>query len=115
MTTLTIELAPFALAEGITESELLAASERLEREFLRQRLGYLGRALSRLPNGRWTDVVLWDSIENAEAAMAHVSDSAACAAYFGCMAAADSSDPASGVTHLSARQTFGAFAGWESP
>lgn len=104
---LVIELAPFSLALNTSESDLLAHSERLEREFLSQRPGYLGRALTQLKDGRWADVVLWASQEAADAVMAHVPDSAACAAYFGCMAGADPADPASGVTHFRSRATYG--------
>lgn len=105
---LAIEIAPFTLAEGVDEAAMLAASERLEREFLRGTDGYLGRAVSQLPDGRWADVVLWRSPEHAAAVLPRIPESAACAAYFGCMVGADPSDPAHGVSVFRAVRTYGA-------
>lgn len=109
-TTLAIEIAPFRLAAGTDEATLLEASERLEREFLSRADGYLGRSLSRLPDGRWADVVLWRSVEQAEAAMGRVSESHACSAYFGCMLSEDTADPANGVSLFRAIRTYGSLA-----
>ncbi|MBX3132860.1 MAG: hypothetical protein KF689_05675 [Gemmatimonadaceae bacterium] len=111
METLCIEMAPFTLAPGTSEDQLLAASDRLEREFLATADGYLGRALSRLPDGRWTDVVLWRSREAAYAAMGRVHGSEACNAYFGCMVAEHAGAPENGVTLLAAARTFGVLRG----
>ncbi len=107
---LAIEIAPFTLADGVDEAAMLAASERLEAEFLRPAAGYLGRALSRLGDGRWADIVLWRSAEDAAAVMPQVSASEACSAYFGCMVGADPTDPSHGVSIFQAVRTYGVLA-----
>ncbi len=104
---LAIEFAPFALNPDVTEEQLLSASERLEREFLQYQSGYLGRATSRLSNGRWADIVLWRSEEHAMAILPLISQNDACAAYFSCMNGADTSDPAHGVQVFRAIRSFG--------
>lgn len=100
---LVIELASFSTIPGVADAELLAASERLEREFLSGAPGYLGRALSRLDDGSWMDVALWASEEDANAVMARLPDSAAAGAYFSHM-------QGPGVKHLHAVRRFGLFA-----
>lgn len=107
---LAIEIAPFTLAEGVVETAMLAASERLEREFLRGTEGYLGRAVSQLAEGRWADIVLWRSPEHAAAVLPKIPESAACAAYFGCMVGADPADPTHGVSIFRAVRRYGALA-----
>jgi len=102
-----IELAPFRLAEGVTQEALHAASERLEREFLSKCDGYVGRVLARSDGSAWADVVFWESAEHAARAMAAVSSSTACRAYFECMAAADHSEPGEGVTLLRGIKAYG--------
>ena len=67
-----VELAGFKLKPGVTEDELVAASARLEEEFLLPSPGYLGRALTRRPDGGWMDVVLWTSEDAAKAIMPRV-------------------------------------------
>ena len=105
-----LELAPITLRAGVDEATLLAASERLERDFLQVSPGYLGRALTRDASGNWMDVVLWADEASAQAILPRIPDSAACAAYFACMQGADTAAPEAGVTHLRAVRAFGAFA-----
>ena len=85
--TLAIEIAPFALGEGVTEEALLQASERLEREFLSTRDGYIGRILMRAADGSFADLLFWRSASDFEKALEHAHASGACAQYFSCMAA----------------------------
>lgn len=106
---LTIEMAPFTVANGITEEALLAASERLEREFLQTADGYVGRVLAREDAGQWADIVFWESAEHAAKAMEAVAQSAACRSYFECMKAADHDDPQNGVSLFHAVGTYGSF------
>lgn len=105
-----VELAPFVPKPGVTEAEVLAAAERMEHEFLSQQPGYLGRAVTCGADGRWMDVVLWADHAAAQAILPKIPLSAACAAYFACMAGADHADPAGGVTFLYAMRTFGRLA-----
>lgn len=104
---LTIEMAPFSVASGITEAELLAASERLEREFLSRSDGYMGRVLVRQETGKWADIVFWKSEAHASKAMEAVASSAACRSYFECMKVADHNDSDNGVSLFHAVQAYG--------
>lgn len=106
---LAIEIAPFTLNPDISEEQLLLASDRLEQEFLLHRDGYLGRATSQLPDGRWADIVLWRSSAHAAAVLPLIPHSDACAAYFSCMKGADTSDPAHGVQLFQAIRSYGVF------
>jgi hypothetical protein len=95
-----IEWAPFRLAPGVTESALLEASERFQRDFLAGQPGFLRRELLRGRDGQWIDLVLWQDQASADAIMAAATSSPHCAAYFEVM---DMSgvDPAAGVSHFS--------------
>lgn len=102
-----IELAPFAVAKGVNASELIEASERLERDFLSKAEGYLGRVLVQKDSSTWADIVFWQSSEHASKAMEAAATSQACRAYFECMAAEDHGDPAMGVTLYRSVRTYG--------
>jgi hypothetical protein len=106
-TDLTIEMAPFDVANGITEAELLASSERLEREFLSRADGYLGRVLVRQEAGKWADIVFWKSEAHASRAMEAVASSVACRSYFECMKEADHNEPQNGVSLFHAVKAYG--------
>lgn len=80
-----IEWAPFRLRAGVTEDQLAEASARLQAEFLGGRPGFIARDLVRGPDGGYVDVVRWASHAAAEAAMAAIRESPACAAYFALM------------------------------
>src|SRR5688500_11089819 len=54
-----IEWAPFRLREGVTEAQLLEASEAIQREFLARQAGFLHRELARGADNLWADVVHW--------------------------------------------------------
>lgn len=95
-----IEWSPFRLKPGITEPELLAASEMLQRDFLSRQHGFVGRELLRGANGQWADLVSWRDDESANAVMQAVADSPACVAYFQLMEGVDAADPGAGVLHL---------------
>jgi hypothetical protein len=87
--TMVVEVAPFAVADGVPEASLLEVSERLEREFLARSEGYLGRV---------------------EAAMRRVDESPACSAYFTCMAGVNYGDPGQGVSLFRAVRVYGSLA-----
>lgn len=103
-----VEIAPFSLAAGIGEATLLAASERLENEVLKPMAGYRGRVLARKSERDWVDLVFWQDHAAAERMMEVARDSAICGAYFACMDMSGVTDPAAGVTHLSAVGVYGA-------
>jgi len=107
MTLFTIEMAPFTLANGITDDVLIAASDRLEKDFLSKSDGYMGRMLVRKDKNHWTDIVFWKSEAHASKAMEAVTSSAACRTYFDCMKEADHNDPQHGVTLFRAMRQYG--------
>lgn len=101
-----IEIAPFAVADGVSIDRLLAASERLEREFLSQADGYLGRALVQKDSATWADIVFWRSADDAAKAMEAAASSETCRSYFACMAQENHDDPSNGVTLYRSVKTY---------
>ena len=102
-----VELAPFRLAEGVTGTMLIAASDDLQAEFLAHQPGFVARELLEGVDGQWTDVVHWRTKADAERAMQTVAASPACAKYFALMAAVDHADAHAGVTLLTRRKRYG--------
>ena len=102
-----VELAPFSLAEGVTNDALLSASRRLETEVLTRMDGYIGRVLLQTADSLWADMVFWRTREAAEAMLEVAMESKACRDYFACMADADPSQPGNGVAHYRVIQGYG--------
>lgn len=103
--TVMIEWAPFRPAEGVDEAALLRASEALQEGFLARQPGFLRRELLRASDGRWVDLVYWQSEESAAAAMKVAMESPACHEYFRLMNA-DGADPGAGVEHYRRVTTY---------
>lgn len=80
-----IEWAEFSLRPGIGEDQLLAAAQAMQQQFLQRQSGYLSRELVALGQGRYADLLHWQSREAADAALAQAARCPACAAYFGLM------------------------------
>ena len=97
---LVIEWAPFRLAEGVTEGELLAASETLQREFVARQPGFVRRELLRGADGHWADLVHWESERAAHDVFAAAMESPVCAEYFKLMVMPEGGDLAAAVLHL---------------
>ena len=95
-----VEWAPFRLAAGVTDAELVDASEALQREFLERQPGFVRRELLRSADGAWADLVYWRDAASADAVVHAIGESAACRAYFRLMQGADAADPGAGVLHL---------------
>jgi hypothetical protein len=102
-----VELAPFSLAEGVTNDALLSASRRLETEVLTRMDGYIGRVLLQTADSLWADMVFWRTREAAEAMLEVAMESKACRDYFACMADADPAHPGNGVAHYRVIQGYG--------
>lgn len=107
MNRMTIELAPFEIAKDTTEATLVAASRRLETDFLAHVDGYVGRLLLTQGEGRYLDLVFWRSKADAEKAMDAAMRSEACRAYFACMTGAETMDAGTGVEHYGVVGAFG--------
>jgi hypothetical protein len=93
-----VELARFRLAKGVTEDEMLNASDAIQHDFLQQQPGFLHRELLHDANGQWVDLLTWKDEASVASAMRVVSTSAACQSYFRLMVH-DGESPAD-VLHL---------------
>jgi hypothetical protein len=101
-----IEWAPFRLLDGVTETDLLAASEALQSDFLATRQGFLRRELVQVEDDRWGDLVYWQDEAAARQAMEAAASSPVCFRYFQLMADADHQEPGDGVQVLAVRRTY---------
>jgi len=104
--TITI-LAEIKLAKGITEAELLAGSEKFQKEFAGKQPGLIRRELVRKGNGEYLDIVQFASMAHAEALMEKEKTSSACHEFFALMDMGDGSgDDMEGVEICQSLHTF---------
>lgn len=101
----TLEWAPFSLKEGVSEAEILKASENLQTEFLCQQKGFIRRELLKGADNQWVDLVYWENREAAEQAAKNAANSPACFKYFALMDA-DHNNPGAGVFHYDQIKTY---------
>ena len=78
-------IAPIKLAAGKTEADLLAASDRFQKEFANDQPGLIRRELVRKSDGDYLDIVQFRSVEDADAIIEKEKESASCHAYFSVM------------------------------
>lgn len=90
-----VEWAPFTLAPGATEAQLLDAAREIQSGFLERQPGFLRRELLRGKDGGFVDILHWRDQASVDAAMQTAMTNPACAAYFACMATTDA--PAGGM------------------
>ena len=101
-----IEWAPFRLAAGATEAELLAASAELQAGFLGRQPGFVRRELLR-GDGGWADLVYWTDRAAADRAMQAVAGSAACQRYFALLADVGAATSTGPVAHFACVASYG--------
>jgi hypothetical protein len=77
-----MEWMPFKLRPTVNEQVLLAASDVFQREFLSAQSGFIRRELLRAADGSYVDLVWWNSVEAATAAMTSAAGSRCCTTYF---------------------------------
>ena len=99
-TDMTIEWAPFTVAEGVDEATLYAASTALQQEFLSQQLGFIRRELLKGTDNQWCDLVYWESRAAADQASQNASNSPVCYRYFTLMQGTDHTELGAGVLHF---------------
>ena len=63
-----VMLMSFRLGEGVSEADFLAASDKVQGEYLCKCKGYISRKLF-VSDGVWTDFLIWESMADAERAM----------------------------------------------
>lgn len=78
-------LAPFKLAAGKSEVDLIAASNQFQNQFVDHRPGIIRRELVRTGDGKYLDIVQFRSAEDAEAIMKEEMESDVCHVYFSVM------------------------------
>src|SRR5215470_14261691 len=105
----TLEFAAFTKASGLTDAELLSASEAFEREFVTRQPGYLGRILVKKNDTEWADIILWQSRAHADAVIQAALASESCAKWFQCMVNASTDDPGAGCQHFDVAGSYGIF------
>lgn len=64
-----VELAQFKAKPGVSDTQVITASDEAHQGFLAKQRGYSKRELLKSSNGTWVDIVHWESIEDAQAAM----------------------------------------------
>lgn len=85
MTTAITVFAPFKLAAGKTEKDLLDASDLFERDFVSTQPGVLRREIVRKGEGQYVDIVQFASHEEMQRVMELEKDSPVCHAFFAVM------------------------------
>jgi hypothetical protein len=80
-----IAFAPFQLKDGITEQQLLAASDAFETDFVRHQTGILRRVLVRDDKSDFADIVFFDEIADINRVVEAERASDVCAAFFALM------------------------------
>lgn len=100
-----VEWAPFSVREGVAEAALIAASEKLQRDFLARQDGFVRRELVKGQDRNYVDLVWWNSMDSAEAAMSKVMESTVCREYFALMEP-HQADAGAGVLHFQSVRTY---------
>lgn len=100
-----VEIASIRLKSGVTEQELIAASDSFQR-FLGGVNGFVRRELLRRGVRDYADLVHWRDKAAADAMMTAASNSSECSSYFALMDM-DGMDPAEGVQHFTSLAAYG--------
>ena len=101
---ITIEWAPFEIAEHVSDEQFLEAAAKLETDFLQGQDGYLRRELLRGEGRQWVDLVYWSSMETATKAAHAANESDACSRYFSLMDGVE--DAVDGIFHYKQIKTW---------
>ncbi|HZM84307.1 MAG TPA: hypothetical protein VFC19_51970 [Candidatus Limnocylindrales bacterium] len=80
-----IAIAPFRLKDGITQDNLLAASDAFEEQFVQKQDGILRRILVSDEKGGYADVVFFEDLAAIERVLQAEQDSDVCAEFFAIM------------------------------
>ena len=75
-----VELVSFTLKKGVSVSDFLLVSDQFNQDFMAAQKGYISRKLM-LNGNTWTDLVLWESLEDAQNAAKAIYESAISAEY----------------------------------
>ncbi|QNU66240.1 hypothetical protein EHE19_015340 [Ruminiclostridium herbifermentans] len=64
-----VEFTPFKLQNGVSVSDFLLASDKLQTEFIAKQKGYISRKLI-FDGEKWADLVIWETMDDAKNAAA---------------------------------------------
>ena len=92
-----VMLAPIHLKSGVTEDELLAASDTFEASFVKKQRGILKRLLLRSKDGSYADLVFFANKAAADRVVVAEASSEECLEFFKIMEPADPNLPDMGV------------------
>ena len=94
-------LAPFRLAEGVSEADLLNGSDTFQAQFVDKEPGVLRRELVAKEDGGYLDIVQFRSQEDALKIMEKEKTCSICHQFFALLAMDDSSEAESGMSFYS--------------
>ena len=100
----TIEWAPFDLADHVSDEQLENAAAELEVNFLQKQDGYLRRELLKGEGKQWVDLVYWSSPQAAAKAAEDANTSEAFLEYFALMVGLE--DAEDGISHYRQVRTW---------
>ena len=72
------------LKEGVSVPDFLQASDQIQADYLSKCKGYKSRTLF-VNDDVWTDLLIWESMADAEGAMMGSEKNASAAAFFSCI------------------------------
>jgi hypothetical protein len=102
-----MEWAPFRVRADVPNDQVLAASAKLQRDFLGAQPGFVRRDLLKTHDGQWIDLVVWRDQASADKAVQAAMRSAVCTEYFQIMDADEQHNAGSGITHFRLMQSHG--------
>lgn len=85
---ITVKIIEYGLAPGVSEQKFLETSAALMSEFAKLR-GFIKRELHKGENGRWRDIVYWQSRNDADRSELDIPNIPACAKCIAMMNHAD--------------------------
>lgn len=77
-----VEIVRLRPAKDVTDAEFLTATDRFEREYMKDREGFKKRTLLRSDEGEWTVLVEWETAEAAQSSMDAFSNDPASAPFY---------------------------------
>jgi hypothetical protein len=101
-----VQLAPITLKPGISEAQLLEASDAFDDRFVKKQDGIVRRILLKAKNGFYADLVFFESKQAADRVLENEMNSPDCAAFFSLMEMPDESVEDMGVQSFEHVKTY---------
>ena len=94
-----VEWAPFIIANGVTEQQLIIAADRVNHKFLIKQSGFIKRELIKKSDVEYADVIHWNTKKEAAAAAEKTFNCSECSEYFKLMDMEASINAGKGFSH----------------